>query len=876
MLITQNVKTLTGGVTQQSPTDRNYNQVSEQSNCINSLVSGLRTRQGTWLNAALQTEGSENLSNAHKHQINRDSLENYMVFINASGIAVFDKKTGNRYPVAYGEDTLSYLRILDTASPEDAFRTLTSADTTYVLNRTQPVYRENVDNQAVADDGSTRVLYEISSLPNGYYDGEYKYQINGLVQLSGISGGTRGGATALEKLLRAALDETFTITRVGASVYLDVPMGASAPVIQDFSVGKEYEQYVGYVSTPEQTLFVREADALQPLDSLTKKTVAHVTQADYSVTYTVRINNRTATYTTPEATTEQARAGLSIQVIHDGLASAIRALNEPSVSVESYAGYIEIISAEDTAISVEDDLNNFSFKAVSRTAALFSDLPLKAPDGFSVKITGELGDESLGYWVQYNADSSSWVESRHPNQVHGIDKSTMPHILVRRNDTIYVDTNNPLGIYFEFSQGNWDDRLFGDDEATPFPSFVSEWDNETNVPITERKINAMTFHRNRLVFSSDENIIMSEAAVFTNFFRTSAEALKDSDPIDIGVLSSDVNPIEAMLSAQNELILYGTKRQYSLRSGDALTANTVYADPLSSYSVDGLAAPVFAGDMVFFIVKRNGYSGVFMSSITDQQNSAVEITSHVPTYIKGKALKMVVSTTESRLLIQTDDDAKALYVYDYKVVNRENVHSAWSKWVFNDDVVDIHIEDSLLSIITKTGSTYYSEYMYLDRDEGEERKGFKLALDRMRDDTGGVLAEGEVSVNLTKGNVIGKPFEMSFTLSPMFLRDQESTAVITGRLQVKKLAIAVQDTQKFEISVARMNRAQTSTRVRSNYVGQQGLTFGDPLLVSKIFTANIDGEIASTEVTVRSSSYFACSFQRVIWAGRYTRRMRQV
>jgi hypothetical protein len=874
MLITQKIKTLTGGVTQQSITDRSPNQLTAQTNCINSLVSGLRTRQATWLNAVLATEGDEDLPNSHKHQVNRDALEKYLMYVNADNVSVFDKISGNKYPLEIEDDAENYLKILSDVNPVDAFRTITSADTTYLLNKTQPVYRELRDIDYVAEDTTRHQFKLIALWGNRNQGGSYEFSSGTETVTSSIEQGLAVASANLQSLLDSVTDDTYTTTRVGSSVYLDVPTSGSVPtVVNDSYVWRL--QPSGTNKVYLNILTVSEVSVIEPLDELSRTYLIHVTQADYSVKYSVSVGNSTVTHTTPEATTDRARAGLSIENIHDELSSAINGLSDASAI--STGSYVEIVTSEAVDVSVEDDLNNFSLKIVGKTVALFTDLPLKAPNDYRAKVTGELGDESLGYWVAYNESRNAWVESRHPNEVHGIDKATMPHILVRLNKASYADSANPLGIYFKLSQGNWSDRLYGDDAATPFPTFVSEWDNVNNVPILERTINAMTFHRNRLVFSSDENITMSESAIFNNFFRTTAEALKDSDPIDIGVLSTEINPIEAMLSAQKELILYGSKTQYSLRSGDTLSANTVFADPLSSYSVDGLAAPLFAGDMVFFLVKRNGYSGIFMSAINEQQNSAVEITSHVPTFIKGKPLRMTVSTTESRLFVQTDDDVRAVYVYDYKVVNRENVHSAWSLWKFDDEVVDLHVEDSLLSVITKTDNTYYSEFMTLDADYGEDDYGYKLALDRIRPYVDGEdIPTGERVVALPYGTVIGKPISMSFKMSPIFMRDKERETVIDGRLQVKKASLSVKDTQKFDIKVIRKGRSEGNNNMSSRTVGQTGITLSEPTLVSKVFSANVDGNTKTTEILISSDASYISSFQRLIWTGRYTRRQRSV
>ena len=57
---------------------------------------------------------------------------------------------------------------------------------------------------------------------------------------------------------------------------------------------------------------------------------------------------------------------------------------------------------------------------------------------------------------------------------------------------------------------------------------------------TGGKIQEMFFHRNRLGFVSDEQIVMSQPGSYFNLFTVSAISFSDDNPIDISV--SDVKP----------------------------------------------------------------------------------------------------------------------------------------------------------------------------------------------------------------------------------------------------------------------------------------------------------------------------------------------
>jgi hypothetical protein len=885
MLLSQGAATLNGGVSQQATTERSANQVEEQVNCINSLVSGLRTRQGTWLNAKLQIEGQDTEPKLI-YQLKRDRFEQYVIYVGASGIKVYDRVTGNSYPVEELDNSFAYLGLRQNLKPYEAYRLATSADTTYILNKTVPVYRKLQATELPVSVGIKRRAYRINAIElennNDVVSmGTYRHGYNGIIVNTSADQSVAVAASKLRDLLENNLPAGHEVTLTGNTLFVDVPEAASFPVITDTSTVTERETEEGEQSTEYTfTVFtIYASDTSQPIDITGREYqyLIYVSQVDYSVSYKITVNGTLFTVSTPEATTTRARAGLSLASIHGQIRNQLATIPELNANATSSGSYVKLSSSTPLTITVSDDLNDLSIMSIGRTVPLFSDLPPKAPANFYCKVTGSDTSDTNGYWVTYDLDENAWVESRDPYQVHELDRTTMPHVLVRRNKPIYADTLNPLGIYFTFGQNDWSNRLFGDDDVTPFPSFVSEWDSLTNTPIRERSITAMTFHRNRLVFSSDENVIMSEAAVYNNFFRTTAEVIKDSDTIDVGILTTDINPIETMLSAQNELILYGTKRQFSLRSGDTLSASTIYADPLSSYDVDGNARPAFSGDMVFFVVRRNGFNGVYISSISEQQNFSTEISSHVPTYIKGKPKVMAVSATESRLFVLTEDNAKAIYVYDFKVVNRENVHSAWSKWLFKDDVLDISVEDSTLHIITKTGNSHYSEYMNLDHDKGESEYGFKYALDRLRvKDISTVIDPLDIEVNTTTSVLVGRPIEMRVRLSQLYLRDKEGVVQISGSLRVRTLEFDFTATRKCTLETSREGRVNTNNRLISETVGNTGLALGAPVIFTGQRKFGVYADAQGLIVDIKSNDYIVTQVQGMRWIGQYRAKRRSL
>lgn len=903
-LIAQSFPSLIGGVSQQAPSQRLPNQLEAQENCLNSITQGMRKRPNTVLLAELDV-GDDSLNDAYIHQIKRDRYEQYVVTIKPDGIGVYDRSTGFKYPVVYQKDKndadpKEYLKLTGEAeSTRVAYSALTSADTTYILNKTQPVLRTSGMVSTV--EGYKREAISISYFSYSSWTWSYGYRGYVPPQPKAVYKFSDGDSyfieededTSPEEIAQKVVEHyeslpayaDFRFYLNGNVIYVDYPEDGESVPLYDFSYAYSTFNGTEWEAKDYSAFTRRESNTALSLLGENKTALCHVRQADYAVTYTVYANGQTFEYTTPEATAEEARAGLSIEKIMRELVTKIN-IGSTEVKAELGNGYFTIEARDpDTELSVSasDDLNGEAFIAVHKSAQLFSDLPNKAPDKFLVNVVGSVEDEGTGYWVEFiqtgELGQGYWEESRAPDEMHLLDATTMPHILVRDASTEYATIKNPLGIHFVFKVGNWDEREVGDDAATPFPSFCSEWDEETNTHSDLRYIHAMTFHKNRLVFTSDENIIFSESGNYWNFFRTTAQTVKDSDPIDISVLSQVVNPIKGMVSAQKELILYGSRRQYSLKSGDIFSASTVWADPIASYDVDLSAQPQYVGNSVFFVVNRENFNGIFESVVQDEQHEAIEVTAHVPEYVEGKIRKLATSGSEDIVLVIPDtveNTGSTIYQYNFKVQGNEKVHSAWNRWTFVQDVLDIEIEGSVAYFVTHKDGKYFSETMNLSEDSLRDELGIPVFLDQRREvDHKSEVPEGMEEVSYKLRRFVGYPYVQKATLTQIFLRDGSGQTVQTGRLQLRRLSLNFDETTSFDVKVSQEARETRTTKYEGRVLGSIVQKIGQIPVDNGTLRVPLFGRAKGMDITIVNDSPFDCRIQSGEWEGLYHNRARR-
>jgi hypothetical protein len=278
--------------------------------------------------------------------------------------------------------------------------------------------------------------------------------------------------------------------------------------------------------------------------------------------------------------------------------------------------------------------------------------------------------------------------------VAGYDAGTMPHIL--KNDA--VDS-------FVIMEGDYADRLSGDDNTNPLPSFVGQ------------SIDNIFFFKNRLGFLSRENIVMSESGLGVlneqgdmqyNFGRTSVTSLLDSDPIDVSVASSRVTNLKSAKGFQENLILFSENGQFVMKGGDVLTPRTVSITPVTNFSVEDQVEPLPLGSYLYFPFTRGSFTGLreyTVNASTDVYDSA-EVTEHVPAYIPKDIIDIAGTTSEDMIVLLSNEEKGSLYVYNYFWNNQQKVLSAWSKFTFTGEIRGVEfIESTLYAVITNNGET---------------------------------------------------------------------------------------------------------------------------------------------------------------------------
>ena len=136
MLISQSVKNIVSGISQQPPVLRLPEQLEEQINGFSTEASGLQKRPPTQFIKVL--EGVSGATKPLIHFVERDSTERYIMYFYDNSLHIFDLE-GNPMEIEIAEDA-DYLK---SNNPRADLKVLTIADYTFILNKNVVVKMTN-------------------------------------------------------------------------------------------------------------------------------------------------------------------------------------------------------------------------------------------------------------------------------------------------------------------------------------------------------------------------------------------------------------------------------------------------------------------------------------------------------------------------------------------------------------------------------------------------------------------------------------------------------------------------------------------------------------------------------------------------------------
>ena len=315
-------------------------------------------------------------------------------------------------------------------------------------------------------------------------------------------------------------------------------------------------------------------------------------------------------------------------------------------------------------------------------------LPNQAKNGYVVKVVNSGDIDIDDMWLKFTTSSGSnygvgtWEETVGPGITYRFDPLTMPHQLVRQADGSF--TYEPV---------NWDERIIGDLNTNPDPSFVGA------------QIKHLFLYRNRLGFLSNETVTMSRAGDLFNFFNTTALTATDDDPIDISASTAKPVTLNYVRPTAVGLILFGNTEQFLLSTeSDILSPKTAKINTMSSYECDPNVEAISTGIYSNFIAKTPLYTKVFNLSDISNANppNSEELTYNIPELIPSTINHFISSAATSIISLGTTGSS-TVYQYRFVQFNERRVQ-AWYKWELTGTLLDQFFDQSTYYAVVANGA----------------------------------------------------------------------------------------------------------------------------------------------------------------------------
>ena len=963
-----NITNILQGVSQQARIDRRQEQLEEQVNCISSITNGISNRPGS--NQVAHYSQDDYTAETMYHTYDRgDNQERYAIYFPRNKeVYVRDLFTGSLVPLA----TNSNEGYLECSNPKTAIRCYTIADTTFVLNREkvpvmnnesgpEPVmeamiycaraswgmvytvyYGDDIIAQAESD---ATITLDLSSSSASENNKAVNLQTSDLIDclctgvsvdnftwVTGYTGGLSAWATANSITLEYKDSAIYilgpssgipALSATSESVNITNSANSSSVVTDVYTLADD-DIFKVTATVTGQAYHSALITLVQPLKSVVWEvyccarfkyyTAGEWKYGEWSTQKAVSIDTSNIfDIVTPISETPIERICVELKIFDQNDDSHQQLDPVPRDYTYVEIGNISVYSySSPTAgvkLTVSDDTNGVDLRIIGNKFNKYSDLPRVAWHGFKVKITGEDDKKDNDYYVEFIGDyetegfqQGTWTECIGFSLNQTIDPTTMPHLLTRQPDGT-----------FSLDQVEWLDRIAGDEDSNPEPSFI-------NGSITE-----IINYQGRLVLLSEENAVGSCTFEHFNFFAPSVLTSADSDPIDTAVSDNQVSNLYNAVIFHSNLVLFSDRAQFVHPSEQLFTSKNFSLQSTMQYKNNEGCKPVVSASSIFFAYNYGEFAGIREISISAVSGAiqADDITKHVDHYMAGAPIQLAASSDYDTLFVRTDKSPNGLYVYQWYNADGERKQAAWHYWDFGYEVVNMSLlQDTLYIWILRGDNVFIEEINMSNTDTVGAAFNIRLDSKIFQDGVDNETEYWDVDVSDLTANagftyddivvtcgentgiggrrpswiphpttadtiqvlkesvfpdegetptfIIGVPFEAYGELTNPYVRDQLGVPKTKGRLRLGSMSFNVSNTGDLTIEVTKKNSPTYTKTFTSALIDNSEFLLDNPrpMLDTKIPVA-IRSDADRCTIRFKSSMHTPFNITSIDWSGSY-------
>ena len=635
---------------------------------------------------------SSQLGNVHIQTINRDLNERYVAIFSNGNVKVYDIDGVER--TVQKPDGTTYL---NTTNPRGVFRTVSVADFTFVVNTT---ITPAMDPTLSAD--TTQAIVFINQVSDKT---TYSLTVDGVTVTDNTASDSTLSTDTVAADLRSGLLAGltgFTIARNGPVLHIKKNDGS------DFSIEGSDTQ-----GNTQMTVIKNTVQRFTDLPTVSPNGYVVEVKGDETTDF----DNYYVKFVTNNGNTFE--EGQWEECVGPGIEFKFNYDTMPHVLIRQADGDFRFARVDGDTYT---DLN---------TAGTYSQ------SGTTVTVTSANHGLSNSDSVQFDFVSGTAVDGTFTITTVNANSFTFTAAgsLTTTGNVAFGKVNNS-------TLPKWAERTVGDLESAPNPSFIGS------------KINNVFFFRNRLGFLADDNVILSRAAEFFNFFPETVLSVIDSEPIDVAASHTKVAILRSAVTVEQELILFSDQTQFVLTSStDNLTPRTANVVVVTEFESDDDAQPIGAGSSIYYLSKRGSFANVreyvYQRDLVIKESS--NITVHVPRLIPSNIFKFAVSTSADVLVCLGTDEPNKLYINRWLYGQQyQKILNSWSTFTINENRsiknVDFIGSDLFLVIEESNGTTL--EKIPFENNFTEPNAVFEYRLDhKVTEATTGVSVSYNSSTN---------------------------------------------------------------------------------------------------------------------------------
>ena len=446
-----------------------------------------------------------------------------------------------------------------------------------------------------------------------------------------------------------------------------------------------------YIVNSEKVVTAKAAPTWNPK----RQATIIVTGVEHDNVYSVKIGATTFTYTAPSSNAGK----LLISTVMTGISNAITS----GFATKTIIGNtIYLTFSSNTDVSGFAGSTGTDLRVFQDSVETFSRLPDQASHNQVVKINNTSANQD-DFYLKFVADDGIngkgyWEETVAPNVSTGINEATMPVALIRTSIS-------PLTFRATFLDGSetinslpllWEPRLVGDEDSNSHPSFV----NNT--------IQDIFLFNNRLGFLTEDNVSMSQAGDYYNFYHKSATTLTAADPIDLSCASIKPAIVRSVIPVTQGLLLFSDSQQFLMEAENgAWTPSNCTISTIANYECDRYLKPVDLGSTVLYVSRNQSWSRAFEIFVRGQREtpSVTETTKIVPEWMP-QGITDTVGSAQNGLWVASSRTSPYMYLHRFYEQGDERSMAAWVRWLLPSNVIHTAIQNDVLYVLTSGTEGY--------------------------------------------------------------------------------------------------------------------------------------------------------------------------